>query len=823
MANPKVPSSKLSRNAVMGQLSASLRGDDELSQWMERMHRSTGNTTAYAKIFGDSDEPSTSPEPAMRAALPKQESGGAVAGDPERAARVMAASEAKSQEVVVHHLSEQSKLLRDILDQLKLSGRGGPANSIGGLAEEVADLLPKKTISGAVKGLVEAAAGGLRRAGNAGMLSGALDGGAKGALKYGGGRLLSMGGAGLAKVASSGLLEVLGGPIGYGLMSAATGAWTAGHESKQEMERKYGKGNDTAGHRVIEAGRQGLSDASFGLSEFAINEIAKHVPGAGKAVDAVAATLDHRIDSVRGLWNPEAREREKKRYGTESGTKAMIESLTATMTGGLSDLFVGKTSPFGQQLDRVGDAVSSFSASVTGKDGLIDQISDSFSSAFAGFDWGKTSISDLATRSANAVARAVTGDQHTTAAAETHKLVVRGQQAAQKTHDFASNAATKTVEAATNLKDWALGKTSQKFESGKSGAGTVSTGAGDAGGASYGTYQMSSKKGVVQDFIKQSDHAKDFAGLQPGSAAFNDKWKQVSASDSKFGDAQHAFIKKTHFDPQEAKLQKAGIDLTKRGAAVQDALWSTSVQFGGNTSVVQDALKGKDVNKMSDADIVKAVQGYKVANNDSLFKSSSANVRAGTLKREQAEQSDLLKLAAADDAAKAKPDYATPAGANTKDVAVAATKTATPDAVRGGDFSPQEVATAAAEIKKNGGSPNLTPAQRAAVDTSARVAGNSLPPGVVDPANVAKGYQSNGIDWGGAGFNQPARATAQAQPNMDVRAAAQASSAPPQVAATPAAEPEQTAAAGPASESPKGVPSDISSVGLLLFNTSVFS
>jgi hypothetical protein len=201
-------------------------------------------------------------------------------------------------------------------------------------------------------------------------------------------------------------------------------------------------------------------------------------------------------------------------------------------------------------------------------------------------------------------------------------------------------------ETAKGAKDWVLGKTSQLFESGKKGgAGTISRGNGDAGGISYGTYQLSSAKGTLQEFLSNTKYGKNFEGLTPGSKAFNTKWKALAAQDGEFGQAQHDFIKRTHFDRQMAKLQKGGMDLSGRGAAVQDAIWSTSTQFGGNTSLIMKALKGKNVSAMSDAEIVSAIQDYKTANNASLFRSSDDKTRAGTLARAAAEKNALLSMA----------------------------------------------------------------------------------------------------------------------------------------------------------------------------------
>lgn len=200
------------------------------------------------------------------------------------------------------------------------------------------------------------------------------------------------------------------------------------------------------------------------------------------------------------------------------------------------------------------------------------------------------------------------------------------------------------IEPLATAKDWVLGQTSKWFESGKGGAGTVSTGKGDKGGASYGTYQLSSKEGTLQNFLKSTKYGATFGGLAPGSKEFNERWKQVAKMDPDFEKSQHDFIKATHYDPQVRKLKDAGIDVSNRGSAIHDAIWSTSVQFGGDTGLIVNALKGKDANKISEAEFVSAIQDYKMANNNQLFKSSSPRARAGTLSRAAQEKELLLGL-----------------------------------------------------------------------------------------------------------------------------------------------------------------------------------
>lgn len=291
-----------------------------------------------------------------------------------------------------------------------------------------------------------------------------------------------------------------------------------------------------------------------------------------------------------------------------------------------------------------------------------------------------SSTSKMASSAKSAVvdAGAVVADK---AAALKNKAVDLGGRAVDAVKGGAQWAATNTTvgrgaakawEGAKAARNWVLGQTSRIFESGKGGAGTVSSGKGDHGGASYGTYQLSSTQGTLQQFLASSKYGKQFSGLKPGTPEFDAKWKEVAKSDSSFGGAQHDFIKTTHYDPAVSGLKGAGIDLSGRGAAVQDAIWSSSVQFGAGSSrrrngavgIFQKALAGRDVAGMSDKDIVAAVQDYKLANNGRLFSTSSAAVRKGTAKRAEAEKKMLLTLAgksAAEPAAPAPRNPAAPA------------------------------------------------------------------------------------------------------------------------------------------------------------------
>lgn len=158
------------------------------------------------------------------------------------------------------------------------------------------------------------------------------------------------------------------------------------------------------------------------------------------------------------------------------------------------------------------------------------------------------------------------------------------------------SAVTSTV---ARVAAWAgLGSTSAKYESGSRGVHAISSGKGDPGGASYGKYQLASKTGTLQRYLKDSGYGSQFAGMQPGSKEFNAKWKELANNDPKFGETQHEFIKKTHFDPAAAHAGKLGFNMQNKG--VQDAVWSASVQHGGVKKLLSQAAKTPGWDKMTD-------------------------------------------------------------------------------------------------------------------------------------------------------------------------------------------------------------------------------
>lgn len=138
-----------------------------------------------------------------------------------------------------------------------------------------------------------------------------------------------------------------------------------------------------------------------------------------------------------------------------------------------------------------------------------------------------------------------------------------------------------------------LGALSAQYETGGCGPGTVSTGVGDPGGVSYGSYQLASKTGTATAFVRAEGAAWPQLGhAPPGSPAFSAVWWDIAAREPQaFDDAQHAFIERTHYRPVVAAvLARTGLDLDARAQPIRDAVWSIAVQHGKAADILADAL-----------------------------------------------------------------------------------------------------------------------------------------------------------------------------------------------------------------------------------------
>jgi hypothetical protein len=185
----------------------------------------------------------------------------------------------------------------------------------------------------------------------------------------------------------------------------------------------------------------------------------------------------------------------------------------------------------------------------------------------------------------------------------------------------------------------------------------VSTGAGDPGGVSYGSYQMASKMGVPTKFVTQAGFPwrQDFANLVAGTAAFTAVWKKIAAEQTQaFQKAQHEYIKKTHYDLLCAKvLNDSSLDVNTRSRAVQNVVWSTAVQHGPATPIVSRAcatLSCKSTDANYDELLIRAIYAErgkrKPDGNLAYFSKSSSSVQTGVANRFKSELQDALAMLA---------------------------------------------------------------------------------------------------------------------------------------------------------------------------------
>ncbi len=183
-----------------------------------------------------------------------------------------------------------------------------------------------------------------------------------------------------------------------------------------------------------------------------------------------------------------------------------------------------------------------------------------------------------------------------------------------------------------------ISKISMKYESnGKWDA--ISNIPNDPGGASYGPWQLASKTNTLSAFLKASKYYLQFAGIKPGTVAFDNKWKLMTA-DQVFRDAQLKFIIDTHFMPVAKYYDSLQLH---RCAMLDSALFSMSVQhsFNGNKKII-DAAEAALPNNYDDEDIIKLLYKYRIDYIDKL--NINDNIKSALHNRYINEIKDVLNI-----------------------------------------------------------------------------------------------------------------------------------------------------------------------------------
>jgi len=134
----------------------------------------------------------------------------------------------------------------------------------------------------------------------------------------------------------------------------------------------------------------------------------------------------------------------------------------------------------------------------------------------------------------------------------------------------------------------------KKYES-SGDCGTVSTGYGDLGGISYGSYQLASNTGSVDSFLefvqKYSDkslanYGNILSQYDINSEEFIDKWKEFAYVDPYgFSELQDAYAMEKYYNPACEDLADNYYDVGDKSDAMKACVLSRSIQYGSGNVV----------------------------------------------------------------------------------------------------------------------------------------------------------------------------------------------------------------------------------------------
>lgn len=158
-----------------------------------------------------------------------------------------------------------------------------------------------------------------------------------------------------------------------------------------------------------------------------------------------------------------------------------------------------------------------------------------------------------------------------------------------------------------------VGDLAEKYETGEKGPGFISNGAswGDPGGDSYGSYQLETKKGTMQEYLKgvNDPFVNELKILKINSTSFKTKWAQLAAKDPiGFQQSQFNFLANKKNGFYDAIKYAKSLGWATNNTALQAAIFSTSNQSGGWKIGIFDKanIKANDdikdqINKLYDA------------------------------------------------------------------------------------------------------------------------------------------------------------------------------------------------------------------------------
>lgn len=200
-----------------------------------------------------------------------------------------------------------------------------------------------------------------------------------------------------------------------------------------------------------------------------------------------------------------------------------------------------------------------------------------------------------------------------------------------------------------------LGELSAKYESNGDPA-TISDGAGDYGGKSYGVYQFAINAGVPEAFIEYAcsypdealaNYGKTLAQFEVGSDDFDEQWRAIGTADPEgFSKLQHDYVKGVYYDSAVELLSNIGFSMDGHSEALQQVLWSRSVQYSSYwmPELFQSAavLAGTTLDAIDDHNLIYNI--YEVNITDSSWHQGSPDVQAGLINRFNNEREEALAM-----------------------------------------------------------------------------------------------------------------------------------------------------------------------------------
>lgn len=126
--------------------------------------------------------------------------------------------------------------------------------------------------------------------------------------------------------------------------------------------------------------------------------------------------------------------------------------------------------------------------------------------------------------------------------------------------------------------------------------GVISSGAGDAGGKSYGAYQFSSRSDIPRAFFRWCQSSSDTYYRSIGNrlaaayeadggygSNFDATWRALANEDSDgFMRVQRNYVRRSYYDPIVRSIESAvpGFDMDNYSIALRNVFWSRAVQHG---------------------------------------------------------------------------------------------------------------------------------------------------------------------------------------------------------------------------------------------------